>query len=74
MIKDVIRRAVLSLAVAGVLGFGASRAFAAPQGANAAKACDPWADARCNERCQEQGADAGVCDERYLGLCRCIYF
>jgi hypothetical protein len=72
--KGMLRKGLFAAATAAALGFGATQALAAPDEAAARRACDPSQDVRCMERCQSAGADTGVCDWRYLGGCRCIYY
>ena len=73
--KGMLRKGLFAAATAAALGFGATQALAAPdEAASSRRACDPSQDVRCMERCQSEGADTGVCDWRYLGGCRCIYY
>lgn len=69
-----LRYGLLGIAFVGSLGFGTSQVFATPPGAETARACSPYQDAVCRDRCRSQGADSGECDPMFAGGCRCIYY
>ena len=77
-----LRRALLGIAVAGSLGFGATQAFAGPAGALAMRLpwCDPtdtsgYYDGVCTRACQRQGYAYGYCQQEGPspdnGICAC---
>lgn len=74
-IAKVLRTGLFSAAMLGALGFGASQAAAAPQGAqSAARACSAYQDAKCQDYCESKGYDAGWCDPLYYAGCKCVHY
>lgn len=61
-----MQRWVLSAVLAGVLGFGAAQALAAPTEQAGAAAC---ARGPCDKACRESGNSGGICIE---GQCICF--
>lgn len=65
--KNRTARWTLAAATALALGFGGTQAFAAPQQANEARACN---EKGCDAWCHSQGGIDGRCSN---GTCLCLY-